>query len=248
MRRRGFTLIELLVVIAIIAILAAILFPVFARARDQARTSACLSNEKQIGTALNMYVQDNDEMFPYQPNQLQNFYAEGPGHPLYNATAWRTNWIWALYPYTKNWKIFWCPSYKQIGMNSGTTIREPRENSDETYHASGVVVGVQPKALAEILEPANIIFVHEDHSRTNRASVRPSRSGNQFSEWNIVSYNYFHREGGNLVYCDGHAKWKKQSMISSRDFGLVSATNGQNMVGVFDNTFRAVIDPTLIKP
>src|SRR5260370_6629248 len=62
--RRGFTLIELLVVIAIIAILAAILFPVFARAREQARKTTCLSNMKQIGLSLGMYLQDNDEVFP----------------------------------------------------------------------------------------------------------------------------------------------------------------------------------------
>ena len=63
-RNRGFTLIELLVVIAIIAILAAILFPVFAQAREAARRSACLSNMKQISTALLMYAQDNDEILP----------------------------------------------------------------------------------------------------------------------------------------------------------------------------------------
>src|ERR687884_230020 len=64
MRKRGFTLIELLVVIAIIAILAAILFPVFAQARDKARSASCLSNLKQMGTAWMMYTQDYDEMFP----------------------------------------------------------------------------------------------------------------------------------------------------------------------------------------
>lgn len=67
--RRGFTLIELLVVIAIIAILAAILFPVFAQAREKARQSACLSNMKQVSTALMMYAQDYDEALPVQPNE-----------------------------------------------------------------------------------------------------------------------------------------------------------------------------------
>src|SRR5438046_982945 len=70
---RGFTLIELLVVIAIIAILAAILFPVFAQARDKARTTSCLSNGKQLGTALMMYAQDYDETYPIQPENQKSY-------------------------------------------------------------------------------------------------------------------------------------------------------------------------------
>src|SRR5688572_29727653 len=92
--RRGFTLIELLVVIAIIAILASILFPVFAQAREKARAATCLSNMKQIGTALMMYTQDYEETLPVQPNQLQTFYADGPGTAAPNA-AWRENWMWS---------------------------------------------------------------------------------------------------------------------------------------------------------
>src|SRR5438270_7299810 len=79
---RGFTLIELLVVIAIIAILAAILFPVFAQARDKARMTTCLSNLKQIGTGLMMYAEDYDEILPGS-----KVYAN-PGHPLFKAYDW----------------------------------------------------------------------------------------------------------------------------------------------------------------
>jgi prepilin-type N-terminal cleavage/methylation domain-containing protein/prepilin-type processing-associated H-X9-DG protein len=101
-RRRslvGFTLIELLVVIAIIAILAAILFPVFARAREQARRSVCKSNMKQIGLAMAMYLQDYDQMFP-------------PGGPKsWEATAKQKNVLAVqLQPYAKNDQIFHCPS------------------------------------------------------------------------------------------------------------------------------------------
>src|SRR5256885_12149274 len=94
-RKTGFTLIELLVVIAIIAILAAILFPVFAQAREKARGSACLSNMKQMGTALMMYAQDNDEALPVQPNEIPKFWLD----------AAAVNWCRSVLPYVKNRQI-----------------------------------------------------------------------------------------------------------------------------------------------
>src|SRR5215218_8126724 len=91
--RQGFTLIELLVVIAIIAILAAILFPVFAQAREKARSASCLSNMRQMGLAIAMYVQDNDEGLPLNTHN--------------SATA---TWIETLQPYSKNRIMYRCPS------------------------------------------------------------------------------------------------------------------------------------------
>jgi prepilin-type N-terminal cleavage/methylation domain-containing protein len=87
MHKRGFTLIELLVVIAIIAILAAVLFPVFAQARAKARQTSCLSNMRQLGTSMRMYAQDFDD------------------HHVYMWWEWHI----PLYPYIKNWDIFVCP-------------------------------------------------------------------------------------------------------------------------------------------
>ena len=99
--QRAFTLIELLVVIAIIAILAAILFPVFAQARDQARKASCLSNMKQIGLALFMYTQDYDERLP-------TAFAEVPSPD--GGQAWVIPYDMQLMPYIKNENIFTCPS------------------------------------------------------------------------------------------------------------------------------------------
>lgn len=98
MKSRGFTLIELLVVIAIIAILAAILFPVFAQAREKARAISCASNEKQIALAVLQYNQDYDETFPSQP-------------PADNATGfdWQQTWITEVQPYVKSYDVYTCP-------------------------------------------------------------------------------------------------------------------------------------------
>jgi len=110
--RRGFTLIELLVVIAIIAILAAILFPVFAQARERARAAACLSNVKQIGTGLMMYVQDHDESYPAPFNQIA---------PINNPSRRidRIPMDQQVQPYIKNDQVWACPS-DPVAINANT--------------------------------------------------------------------------------------------------------------------------------
>jgi prepilin-type N-terminal cleavage/methylation domain-containing protein/prepilin-type processing-associated H-X9-DG protein len=129
MSRRGFTLIELLVVIAIIAILAAILFPVFAQARDKARAASCLSNVKQLALAFNMYAQDYDESLPFWAPQCHSIGASAvtcgrvvtgnlaataaDGAPYLSPGYAGSLWPYGLQPYIKNANIFGCPSDAQ---------------------------------------------------------------------------------------------------------------------------------------
>ncbi|HEY3333274.1 MAG TPA: prepilin-type N-terminal cleavage/methylation domain-containing protein [Capsulimonadaceae bacterium] len=101
--KHGFTLIELLVVIAIIAILAAILFPVFATAREKARQSTCASNLKQIGLGLLQYTQDNDECL------VNAWYGQGGSYSYSNNSGQAYKWMDAIYPYVKSENVFNCP-------------------------------------------------------------------------------------------------------------------------------------------
>ncbi len=109
--KKAFTLIELLVVIAIIAILAAILFPVFAQAREKARQASCLSNQKQLGLGLSMYVQDNDETYPQA-----YFYKNNTATTNGGAAGGYVTWTVTMYPYVKNAQIFVCPSDRNGGL------------------------------------------------------------------------------------------------------------------------------------
>ena len=131
--RKGFTLIELLVVIAIIAILAAILFPVFAKAREKARQASCLSNTKQIGLAVMQYAQDYDEMLPATYTQNPN-----------------TNWAQNIAPYCKNTQMFNCPS---------SSIRWDGTWNAENISYGYNVFFETPKALGAIPTPAETVLV-----------------------------------------------------------------------------------------
>jgi prepilin-type N-terminal cleavage/methylation domain-containing protein/prepilin-type processing-associated H-X9-DG protein len=198
-QRRGFTLIELLVVIAIIAILAAILFPVFAQARDKARQASCLSNAKQIGLAASMYVQDYDETFP-------------KGWIGYPAAYY---WYTVLAPYVKNGGdkadqgVFRCPSWsfgtgkqRSYGWNIGT--------SDTGYtNGFGYYPGDnQPsRVLSAITQPADTIFCGDISDYTFAGT-----SNSLYLIWN-ANKNYtpfLHNEGATYCFADGHAKWMKQ--------------------------------------
>jgi prepilin-type N-terminal cleavage/methylation domain-containing protein/prepilin-type processing-associated H-X9-DG protein len=214
--RRGFTLIELLVVIAIIAILAAILFPVFAQARAKARGIACLSDTRQCGTAFHMYVQDYDETCPSM------WGGSGTCLPTGEGCSWE--WWFGLMPYIKNIDLLYCPErmdgvagnynaygqalgikrYSGYGYNwgpimwrggglLGTQLRTP---AGQTY-----IVG---RSLAQIQFPAQT-FAFGDTYDTPRMTVGIAFAADS---WNGSSNAQLRHTSGifNYAFVDGHAK------------------------------------------
>src|SRR5207249_9420658 len=172
---RGFTLIELLVVIAIIAILAAILFPVFAQAREKARATTCLSNLKQIALGLRMYVQDYDELYP--PHRL------GPACCYPQAYTWKA----ALFPYLKNIEFERCPSnaFNRIPAAGDTNWIERGEPFPRSYciNSAGINENVySARSDASIDRPAELILICE--CRYLYPNVHPSKES-----WSSFKYS-----------------------------------------------------------
>ncbi len=173
--RSAFTLIELLVVIAIIAILAAILFPVFARARENARRSSCTSNVKQVLLGVLQYTQDHDEKYPIAFNTA-------PGVP-----AAQQSWYNITQPYLKSTQLFQCPS------DSSTT---PATNTSTTgnYHVSYIVNflfgnsgAVGAISLAAIDSPSTTLYMADGSKQTNGTTTMPD-SADKNSGYRLMGY------------------------------------------------------------
>lgn len=186
MRARGFTLIELLVVIAIIAILAAILFPVFARAREKARQTGCLNNVKQLSLGMLMYAQDYDETFVRAA--------------VYYATPNYYTWMYVIQPYVKNVQLFTCPSAPRTGWTGAANSTQA-----QGYGMFRVLSGLP---LGDVKVPATCIMLG-DAGRLNLGTGNPY----YLIDWspdqsdNAVPPDPLHNEGANLAFCDGHGKW-----------------------------------------
>ena len=212
MKIRAFTLIELLVVIAIIAILAAILFPVFARAKESAKQTACLSNARQVGTALTMYVTDSDGTMPihYAYNSVPP--AGKPGHKGIEVE---------LAPYTKSAPIFRCP------LDNGgpyTSVDVPGSSSywdayGSSYRFTKCMFSVVAGESSANNVPAETTAIVNESALSDTSNTRVMRDemmaafANQCDRYGYDCpspnnyYRPWHTNGGTLIFADGHAKF-----------------------------------------
>lgn len=220
--RAAFTLIELLVVVAIIAILAAILFPVFARARENARRASCISNLKQIGLGTMQYVQDYDDVYPayYQPNPDRK-------------------WPQVLDPYIKSTQIFTCPSRSEFPY-TGTYATAGNIGYGMNIWMDSASLGFLIP-MSVIQRPAETIWIAEINGASATDVVNGDGAYLCFPSWygGVRSRNsdYYgmdtetrsrlskrHFDGTVVAWADGHAKWMRRDVLEA-DTGTTSTTD-----------------------
>ncbi len=227
--RTGFTLIELLVVIAIISILASILFPVFARARENARRTSCASNLKQLALGITMYVQDYDERFPKE--YVEDSTTENESRFSTTALYWQNH----VYPYIKNMQAFRCPSVSanlsnpstgHYGSNRLIIAEEIRNPFHQSLLVAPAVTYLLMDSGAYTISPAyasNTTGFFFYLPGTGRLGTLPETIRAEYlSDFN----NGRHFNGVNVAFADGHVKWLKSDILLSESLKTTGVPAG----------------------
>jgi len=234
---KGFTLIELLVVIAIISILAAILFPVFARARESARRASCMSNLKQIGLAAMMYVQDYDERYPlaivgdvglgdkgsqypdgtethpitgspYCDNMPCGKFRVSDGHGG-GVNAYAASWMDLLQPYTKSVQVFVCPSQK-VDYYGGYGYNSFINNLKRAPYIPITQAQLNNVSITAMMMDCNNAY--NTYAEPQQDSFNPLKESRNSAP---------HLDGYNMAFADGHVKW----LSKNNPIGIYTTAN-----------------------
>ena len=217
-KKLAFTLIELLVVIAIIALLAAILFPVFSRARENARRSSCLSNMRQVGLGLLQYTQDYDEKLVRSWSGTNNQASD----------AQRYKWMDAIFPYIKSEQVFTCPSdsFKAFGypyrFRDGLKYGSYAINT--AYWGEDLIqspAGGDNMSLAAIQDAAGCVWIGEGgghfevawENKSEQPDVEVDPTGLRYMDWLVER----HLSTTSVLFCDGHAKAVKLDSLAKKN-------------------------------
>lgn len=258
--RAGFTLIELLVVIAIIAILAAILFPVFARARENARRTSCLNNMKQVGLGMLQYAQDYDEHY---------YGANGRSTSIYPGIGWAG----AVYPYIKSTQVYKCPDDSNNG--SGTNL--PVSYAFNYYAASTALATHQYPSLGILFSEISGVSTNISDAQETGTNIVSAIDVGDILIWVEGSPGTLkcckfgapvyhtrgpgvlhkgtrltdtdnlgpqppqgrHLDGANYAYMDGHAKWVRAQSVRSYNYSYGPAPVGHPYIDTSDSTGAA---------
>ena len=226
-KNQGFTLIELLVVVAIIGILAAILFPVFARARENARRASCMSNLKQIGLGMMQYTQDYDEHFPTclsdwnAPQDQTDISMPGAHYITGTGTAsqqgHKISWMDLIFPYVKSVQVFACPSAKYAPADANYGYNFSIHNFNN------------PISIAAVTRASEVVMVMDYDSRygtyanvANYGVWAPDDN----STWQPAVVP--HLGGTNFAFIDGHVKWLPKTNAATTTPAVIATNRAWN--------------------